>query len=119
MQGHARKYKHKRRTYTHWCIHKIAHPCTHTRTSPHRRAPRRRHLYTGPGCWLGVSGEFGGVAIPSVRGDLLVVHLQCCQVFPSFHELALLHTLADVVMDKSSLGEHQVELAVEAGPCLH
>merc|ERR1711959_623938 len=53
------------------------------------------------------------LALGSLDPHLLVVLLQGGQVLAGLRELALLHTLADVPVDKGTLGVHQVELVVD------
>merc|ERR1711865_554839 len=49
-----------------------------------------------------------------LNADLLVVLLECCQVLASFTELALFHTLANIPVNESTLGVHEVKLVVNA-----
>merc|ERR1719324_197716 len=53
-------------------------------------------------------------ALRSLDADLLVVLLKGCEIFTSLREFALFHTFADVVMNESALGVHQIELVVNA-----
>merc|ERR1719476_1183410 len=46
--------------------------------------------------------------------DLLVILLECREVFAGLREFALLHTFTDVPVHKSALGIHEVELVVDA-----
>jgi len=49
-----------------------------------------------------------------VSTDLLVVLLEGSEVLAGLDELTLLHALTDVPVDEGTLGEHEVELAVNA-----
>ena len=53
-----------------------------------------------------------------VQEDLLVVSLECCQIFTCFGELSLLHTLTDIPVNEGTLAVHQVELMGESRPGL-
>mmetsp|Transcript_34725 Transcript_34725/g.90867 ORF Transcript_34725/g.90867 Transcript_34725/m.90867 type:complete len:504 (-) Transcript_34725:11-1522(-) len=54
------------------------------------------------------------LALGRLGADLLVVLLEGGEVLAGLGELALLHALADVPVDESALGVHQVELVVDA-----
>merc|ERR1719391_1758895 len=56
--------------------------------------------------------------ISRVKPNLLVVLLQSCHVFPSLRKLTLLHTLANIPVDKGTLSIHQVELMIQPCPSL-
>merc|ERR1712054_457645 len=66
------------------------------------------------------SGNLELVAVPlllalgRLDADLLVVLLQRCKILTRLGELALFHSLSDVVMDEGTLRVHQVELVVNA-----
>merc|ERR1712028_219135 len=50
----------------------------------------------------------------SLDAHLLVVLLECCQILASFAELTLFHTLADIPVNESTLGVHEVKLVIDA-----
>merc|ERR1712078_57488 len=54
------------------------------------------------------------LALGRLGADLLVVLLEGGQVLAGLGELALLHALADVLVDEGTLGVHEVELVVNA-----
>merc|ERR1719391_699954 len=56
--------------------------------------------------------------ISRVKPNLLVVLLQSCHVFPSLRKLTLLHTLANIPVDKGTLSIHQIKLMVQPCPSL-
>merc|ERR1712144_162854 len=58
------------------------------------------------------------LAFRRLDADLLVVLLQGGEILTRLRELALLHSLADVVVDERTLGVHQVELVVISRYCL-
>ena len=53
------------------------------------------------------------LTISGIEPNLLVVLLQGSHVLASLGELAFLHALADVPVDKGALGVHQIELVVQ------
>ena len=55
--------------------------------------------------------------ITRVKANFLIVLLQGRHVLPCFRELSLLHSLADIPVDESSLGIHQIKLMIQ--PALH
>ncbi|KPP60326.1 hypothetical protein Z043_121686, partial [Scleropages formosus] len=58
------------------------------------------------------------LTLPRFSAHLLIILLQGCQVLPCLRELALLHALSHVPVDKGPLGIHQVKLVVQSGPGL-
>merc|ERR1719391_1678623 len=56
--------------------------------------------------------------ISRVKPNLLVVLFQSCHVFPSLRKLTLLHTLANIPVDKGTLSIHQIKLMVQPCPSL-
>merc|ERR1719265_600675 len=57
---------------------------------------------------------FLALTLGRLNADLLVVLLQSRKVLACLRELALLHTLADIPMDKRALRVHQIKLVVDA-----
>merc|ERR1712137_138370 len=57
---------------------------------------------------------FLAFSLGSFDAHLLVILFQGCQVFASFRELTLFHTLTDIVVDKSALGVHEVKFVIDA-----
>ena len=53
--------------------------------------------------------------VAGVESNLLVILLQGGHVLPSLGELALLHALSNIPVDKSALGIHQIKLVVQPG----
>jgi len=53
-----------------------------------------------------------------VQADLFVVLLEGGEILAGLGEFTLLHTLADVPVDESAFGIHEVELVVQSGPGL-
>merc|ERR1712227_79067 len=49
-----------------------------------------------------------------LNSDLLVVFLQCCQVFAGFGELTFFHTFAHIPVHECTLAVHEIELVVNA-----
>lgn len=58
------------------------------------------------------------IVVGGIGAHLLVVSLESSQVLSGLAELALLHTLGHVPVDKGSLGVHEVELGVQTLPGL-
>ena len=56
--------------------------------------------------------------LDGVDADLFVVLLQGSQILTSLGELALLHTLTHIPVDKGTLGVHQIELVIQTSPGL-
>ena len=54
---------------------------------------------------------FGGV-----EANFLVVFLEGREIFTGFREFAFFHTFTDIPVNEGTLGVHEVELVVEAGP---
>merc|ERR1712107_288102 len=50
-----------------------------------------------------------------LNSNLLVVFLQCRQVFTGFGKLALFHTFSNIPVNKCTFAVHEVELVVDAG----
>merc|ERR1719327_1392439 len=61
---------------------------------------------------------FFTLAIGGLGANLLVVLLEGGNVLTGLGELAFIHTLTDVPVDKGTLGVHEVELVVNAGQSL-
>merc|ERR1719327_1499668 len=61
---------------------------------------------------------FLAFTISGLSANLLVVLLEGGKVLTGLGELAFLHTLTDVPVDKGTLGVHEVELVVNAGQSL-
>ena len=53
-----------------------------------------------------------------VHADLFVVLLESSEILPGLGELSLLHALADVPVDKGTLGVHEIKLVIKPGPGL-
>ena len=51
-----------------------------------------------------------------VNSNLLIVFFECGKILARFRELALLHTLTDVPVDKGTLGVQEIEFVVETAP---
>jgi len=56
------------------------------------------------------------LVLSRVGGHLFVVPLESSQVLTRLREFPFLHALADVPVDKSALGVHEVEFVGESGP---
>ena len=54
--------------------------------------------------------------VKAVASNLFVILLERGQILTGLGELAFLHTLTDVPMDKGTLGVHEVELVVQTSP---
>merc|ERR1712217_688384 len=54
------------------------------------------------------------LAFRGLYADLLVVFLQRGKILASLRELALLHALADIPVDESTLAVHEIKLVVNA-----
>merc|ERR1711962_1361429 len=70
-------------------------------------------------CWLGlVLFALLALTLQGAHADLFVVLLESSQMFTGLGELSLLHALADVPVDKGTLGVHEIKLVIEPGPGL-
>jgi len=61
-------------------------------------------------------GVLFALVIDAVNANFLVILLQGRQIFARLGKFTFLHALADVPVDESPLGVHQVELVIESGP---
>lgn len=47
---------------------------------------------------------------------LPIIFLKRCQIFSGFGEFSFFHTLADIPVDKGTLGVHEIEFVIKARP---
>lgn len=54
-----------------------------------------------------------GLLVVTIETNLFIIFFQSCQVFTSFRKFTFFHTFANIPVNKSSFGVHQIELMIK------